>query len=174
MEYFALVALVAAYQSAGEGMAHVRSEFHFAVEMPYETAAPLFGALAERKWALGWNPQFVYPTPAEDREGAVFRVEHGSHTSVWVTTVFDLPGGHVQYVSVIDRVMLTRIDIRLAKNGTGKTDVAVAYERTALDVGVNEHVRALGRSDAGQGPEWKAQIDAYAMELHSFGQQHPL
>jgi len=155
-----MIAMAVVWQAAEE-VAHVRTEFRFTVDVPYDTAAPLFGALAEQKWAPGWKPQFLYPAPPADQEGAVFQVEHGSHTSAWVTTVFDLPGGHVQYVAIIDHLLLTRIDIRLARNA-GKTDVAVAYERTALEAGANDHVRALAKSDAVQGPEWKGQIEAYA------------
>ena len=57
-------------------------------------AAPLFGPQGERAWAgEDWNPQFVFPTPARDIEGAVFTVRHGEHTAVWVNTVFDARSG---------------------------------------------------------------------------------
>ena len=76
--------------------AHTRAEFHFVTDMPYAQAAPLFGAFEEPKWAPEFKPEFIYPIPAADREGSVFRVKHGSHDSIWVTSVYDLAAGHIQ------------------------------------------------------------------------------
>ncbi len=156
---------VMAQKNSTVDLAHVRTEFHFTADLPYDVGAPLFGAWAEQKWAPEWKPLFLYPTPPVDQEGAVFRVDHGAHSSVWITTVFDLPRGRVQYVSVLNHVIITRIDIRLAKNGAEKTDVSVVYERTALGPDVNEQVRTLARADEHYGPEWKAAIDAYGTKL---------
>jgi hypothetical protein len=139
---------------------HVRTEFHFTVSAPFEEAAPLFGAEEERKWARGWNPLFVYPHPAKDQQGAVFRVDRGDGSSVWTTTAFDLPAGHVQYVYVIDNVMVTLIDIQLRRNGE-RTEVHVVYERTALIPAANERVKLSAVQDAGFGEEWAEQINGY-------------
>jgi hypothetical protein len=156
---FGTLALSAA--GADGELAHTRSEVRFTLDLPYDTAAPLFGALAEMKWSPGWKPQFVYPVPAEDREGAVFRVQPSpDHSSIWITTVFDLAAGHVQYVYVLNDAMITRIDIHLNKDGPGKTGVSVAYERTALIPDANEHVRRFARSDAKHVPDWKRAIEA--------------
>ena len=78
---------------------HVCNEFELTVHAPYKVAAPLFGPEGERVWAGGsWDPHFLYPQPAQDVEGAVFRVSHGRHSSTWVNTAFDLDQGHIQYV----------------------------------------------------------------------------
>ena len=45
-------------------------EFSFHLNANYKDAAPLFGALAEKQWAPDWNPEFLYPRPPADREGA--------------------------------------------------------------------------------------------------------
>ena len=142
-------------------MEHTHTEFEFTIDAPYERVAPLFGAWEEQKWAADWKPQFLYPTPAADREGAVFKVEHGGHTSIWVNTVLDLAAGRVQYVYIVNGTMATRIDIRLTRKGTAATHVAVAYERTALEEAADAHVRSMAKADAGYGPEWKAVIEAY-------------
>ena len=148
-----------------ENAVQVRTQFHFTADLPYPLAAPLFGPLAEQKWADGWKPLFLYPNPPADQEGAVFRVEHPGHSSVWTTTVFDIPGGHVQYLVVLNNVILTRIDIRLAKNGTEKTDVSVLYERTAIDPSLNDRVKALAKNDAGHADEWRDAINGYRARL---------
>jgi len=147
---------------ASESLAHVRSEFRLSVHAPMNVAAPLFGADAERGWGgEDWKPKFLYPQPAKDIEGAVFSVGHGQHDSTWVATAMDFPGGHVQYVSVINGVMVTWIDIRLKPRDVSNTAVTVVYERTALQVAANETVRALGPHDEGNGKDWEASINDY-------------
>lgn len=169
MKCFALALPLAFVSYGANDLAHTRIEFSVSVNLPYAEAAPLFGAWAEQKWAADWKPQFIYPAPPADQEGAVFKVEHGSHSSIWVNTVFDLPQGHVQYVYVLNNLLVTRIDIRLTKQGTDKTGASVVYERTALDAAANDQVRALGKFDSQQAPEWQAALDAYAGKIKGPG-----
>ena len=121
-----------------------------------EKAAPLFGADEERKWAPDWNPRFVYPNPAHDQQGMIFQVAHGSYTSTWVNTAFDLAGGHIQYAYVLNGAMVTTIDIRLYREGAETTGVTVVYERTALLPEANEHVQHFAKGDEKAGKEWEA------------------
>ncbi len=148
--------------ASSEPLEHVRNTFELTVRASYKIAAPLFGANAERAWGgPDLKPQFLYPQPAEDKAGAVFTVAHDHHQSVWVNTVFDLESGNVQYVSIIDGVMVTKIDIHLAPVDANRTRVSVAYERTALSADANVHVRRLGQSDQANGKEWEAAINGY-------------
>jgi hypothetical protein len=145
-----------------EPLAHARSEFSFTVHAPMAVAAPLFGAEAERGWGgESWNPRFLYPQPASDIPGAVFRVKHGEHDSTWVATAQDFQSGHVQYVNLIDGAMVTLIDIRLTAKTANETAVTVAYERTALQPGVNEHVLKLSQQDKTGGAHWETAINDY-------------
>jgi hypothetical protein len=154
------------FTRASEPLAHARSEFSFLVHAPMAVAAPLFGPGAERAWGgAAWDPHFLYPLPAADVRGAVFTVRHAGHESTWVTTAQDFEGGHVQYVSVVDGIMVTLIDIRLTPLGPGETSVTVAYERTALQAGVNEHVRKLAEQDRDSGPHWGGAINDYVRTL---------
>lgn len=146
----------------GEPLAHARSEFSFVVHAPMAVAAPLFGAEAERGWGgETWKPRFLYPQPASDIPGAVFLVKHGEHDSTWVATAQDFQSGHVQYVNLIDGTMVTLIDIRLTAKAANETAVTVAYERTALQPGVNEHIQKLSEQDKGGGPHWETAINDY-------------
>lgn len=168
MKLFALlITLPLMAQTTAADPGHSRTEFHLTVNLPYAEAAPLFGALAEQKWAPDWKPQLIYPSPAADQEGSVFKVEHGSHLSIWMTTVFDLPGGQIQYVYWINDVLITRIDILLREDGADRTAVSVTYERTALDPAANDHVSSMAKGDAGAGPEWQAALDVYAAKVKS-------
>ena len=86
--------------------AHVSNTFHLVVPAPLSRAATLFGPEGERCWAgTHWNPQFVYPRPGQDVQGAVFTVQHGPHRAVWVNTVFDTAVGRMQYVSFIPETL---------------------------------------------------------------------
>jgi hypothetical protein len=131
------------------------------VDAPFDQVAPLFGANEERKWALGWNPQFIYPTPARDQQGMVFKVPKGQFTSVWVNTAFDLEAGHIQYAYLVSETMTTLIDIHLTRESGQKTAVTVVYERTALVPEANEHVQHFADEDAGAGKEWGDAINSY-------------
>jgi hypothetical protein len=142
--------------------AHVSNSFAFTVEAPLKDAAPLFGPEGERVWGGDdWNPQFVFPVPARDVEGAVFTVRHGEHTAVWVNTLFDLKSGRMQYVYVLADLLVTTIDVRLHSLDAGHTKVDVTYVRTALRPDANSHVVALGEHDREQAKVWEGAIHNY-------------
>jgi len=146
--------------------AHTHNEFSFTAQGPYERVFPLFGALEEKKWAEGWEPQFVYPTPARDQRGMVFTTEHAGRTSTWTCTAFDESTGYVQYVYVVSDFIVTMIDIHLAKSGAAETHVSVVYQRTALRAAANEDVAHLAKGDANSGPEWAEAINGYLARVN--------
>jgi hypothetical protein len=140
-------------------IAHVRNRFEFVVQAPLHRAAPLFGPEGERCWAgPQWNPEFLYPQPGRDVEGAVFTVQRGSHPSVWVSTLFDLAEGRMQYVSFLVGRVVSTVDVRLTPLDSSSTRAEVTYARTALDAAANEDVRAMGVSDRESGPHWQEAI----------------
>ncbi len=145
-------------------LAHARSEFTFTVQAPMVDAFPLFGPEGERVWAgPHWDPQFVWPMPAKDVEGAVFHVNHGHfghghHSATWVNTAFDAQAGHAAYAYVIDGKLATRIDVQLTPVDAGTTRVRVMYERTALDASVNPDVADMAQKDPKMGAEWEKAI----------------
>jgi hypothetical protein len=139
----------------------VRTSFDLVVNAPYAVAAPLFGPEGERGWAgKDWDPQFIYPQPARDAEGAVFTVRHGALSAVWVNTLFDVEARHFQYVYFLPELMVTVIDVRFKPTGDS-TKVNVVYTRTALTAEGNEHVRAKSESDKAAGKEWQEAINKY-------------
>jgi hypothetical protein len=149
--------------AGGKMMSHARSEFTFTVHAPLAKAFPLFGAKGERVWAgPEWEPQFVYPTPARDVEGAVFRIQHsqhGHHDATWVNTAFDAKAGHAAYVYVVEGRLATRIDVQLMPIDTQMTSVHVVYERTGLDSSVD--IGEMARKDSAMGPDWEKSIADY-------------
>ena len=159
-----MVAMVATSLLAQEppgGLTHTRTEFRFTANAAWEQVAPLFGANGERKWSPDWNPLFLYPQPAHDQAGMVFKVMHGQHEATWVNTAFDLAAGHIQYTYILADAMATLIDIHLTRKGAQKTEVAVVYERTALIPEANEHVQHFARGDQKAEKEWEEAINGY-------------
>src|SRR5579863_974051 len=98
-------------QSPAPQMLRTQTAFDLVVHLPYAEAAPLFGPEGERPWAgKHWDPHFLYPQPPRDEQGAVFTVQHGSVTAVWVNTLFDLESRHFIYAYFIPDIMVTTID----------------------------------------------------------------
>ncbi len=142
--------------------AHVRNSFQFVLDAPVSTAAPLFGPEGERAWAgAHWKPIFLYPEAAQNTEGAVFTIQHGASTSIWVNTMFDVAAGRMQYVYFLPDVLVTTVDVHLTALNVDKTKVAVNYQRTALRASANDEVFRLGKSDLENGPHWKEAIEVF-------------
>ena len=136
--------------------------FDLTVGLPYPEAAPLFGPEGERLWAgKHWDPQFVYPQPPHDEQGAVFTVQHGPVTAIWVNTLFDLEKRHFIYAYFIPGIMATTIDVRFTSASADATKVHVVYTRTALTTEGNDHVTAFTAADKSAAHEWQQAIDAY-------------
>ena len=147
---------------SGQGVAraHTEEKFAFTAHASIAEVAPLFGADKERVWAPGWNPKFVHPVPASDKEGMVFIVAHDHLKAAWVNTQFDLKNGRIQYVYVIPDALVTLITLQLKPDGD-QTHVEVAYVRTALSVEADAHVRHMAEGDRSSGPEWEKQVNDY-------------
>jgi hypothetical protein len=142
--------------------AHVRTEFELTVPASYSVAFPLFGPDGERSWAgADWDPQCVYPSPAADIQGTVFTVKHGAHQAVWVNTVFDVEGHHIQYAYFISEIMVTIINLTFHSLDPADTKVSVVYERTALSVAANKQVQQFAAADRERGENWEKAINAY-------------
>ena len=159
----AAFALSALGQSApSPQLLRTQTAFDITVRLPYAEAAPLFGPEGERSWAgKHWDPQFLYPLPAHDEQGAVFTIQHGPITVTWVNTLFDLESRHFQYAYFIPGIMVTTIDVRFTPTGTAATQVHVIYTRTALTPEGNEHVTAFTEMDKTAGHDWQQALDAY-------------
>jgi len=150
-------------KSAAEGT-HTERTFEFTAKAPMGIAAPLFGADKERIWAPGWNPTFLWPGDAKDRQGMVFTVAHGHKTAIWINTAYDPATGSIQYAYVIPDVMTTLITLKLTPQDKW-THVAVQYERTALNSAAKDIVLEMADHDSKSGPEWERQINDYLSAL---------
>jgi hypothetical protein len=145
-----------------EPLRHVETRFNLMVHASYLDTAPLFGASGERAWAgANWNPDFIFPLPEKDVEGAVFTVSHGARKAVWVNTLFDMEAKHFQYVYFLPDIMVTVIDVRFKSPDARTTAVTVVYQRTAITSEGNEHVEVMSEGDRNAGKDWQQAIDSY-------------
>ena len=141
-------------------VAHAESSFEFTVHAPYESVVPLFGAHEERRWGGdAWNPEFLYPSPASDKLGEVFTVNHGGSRSTWVNTAFDLTAGHIQYVYIVPDSVAVLIDIHVKRADSATTSVKVGYQHTALRPESNAHVNEVARAHGEMGPHWAKALE---------------
>ncbi len=137
-----------------------REQFALVADAPFEVTWPLFGADKERLWAPDWDPIFVWPEKAEDREGMVFKIRHQDQTAVWVNTALNRSERRIQYVYVIPDALVTVITLELTPIGHS-TSVEVVYERTALAESANAIVKDMAASDRVAGKQWSQQINAH-------------
>lgn len=148
------------------------TSFNLVVKLPLQQAALLFGPEGERAWAgPHWNPEFLYPRPGRDVEGAVFTIGHGPIKATWVNTSFDLQSRHFQYVYFIPDLMVTVIDVHFSSPSAAETGVHVDYVRTALTPDGNDHVQTMTEGDRKAGNEWQHAIDDFL--AHKTITQHP-
>ena len=158
----AALSVSAPSQSAASAqLLRTQTSFDLTVNLPYAEAAPLFGPEGERAWGGDhWNPQFLYPQPAHDEQGAVFIIQHGPFTVTWVNTLFDLEARHFQYAYFIPDILVTTIDVRFTPE-SATTQVHVIYTRTALTSEGNDQVAKLTASDKAAAQNWQQAIDTY-------------
>lgn len=142
--------------------AHIETSFDVVVPAPYAEAAKLFGPEGERVWAgKHWDPQFIFPEPGRDEQGAVFTIQHGPLQAVWVIAQHDVEARHFQYVYFIPDAMVCTIDVRFTALDAATTKVHVTYLRTAVSEQGDEHVATMAESDRRAGQEWQTAIDRY-------------
>ena len=145
---------------SGSGLLHTREQFSLVANAPFEIAWPLFGADRERAWAPDWEPVFLWPEKAFDKEGMVFIIRQGTKNAVWVNTVFDPTAKRIQYVYIIPDVVVTVITLLLTP-AMETTGIDVVYERTALVAAANEIVKDMAMRDRVAGSDWSRQINAH-------------
>ena len=155
-------------QSSPVALAHTVAHFSFTVAAPFARVALQFGPEAERAWGdPQWDPHFLYPQPGKDVAGAVFTLQHGQMSSVWVNTRYDAAAGRMQYIYIVTNAMVCVIDVSVASVDPLHTSVDVTYTRTALAPEHNQGIAHLSQQDAQSGPEWRQHVE------HALGMDKP-
>jgi hypothetical protein len=108
--------------------------------VPPAVVFPLHGFRDEQAWAVGWNPEMIYPADGAAVEGAVFAVRRGGAEEVWVLVDWDPQALRAGYVHVTSARDVTEIRIRVSGPDSGPSRVEVTYTWTGLSSEGNEFV----------------------------------
>jgi hypothetical protein len=144
----------AALADDGPRHATVVLKLRFAAPVPRTTAA--FGPLAEAVWSPDFKPDFVFPQPAADAAGAVFRTPDGK---VWLVHDFNPGGGFVQYV-IAGTSELVTLSIHAVPDEAG-TAVTMTYDITALDERGVAHLTKVRAHAAAMSADMQDAIGGY-------------
>jgi hypothetical protein len=86
-----------------------------------ENVFPLFGAIREKEWANGWDPDILYSN-SEIEEYMVFRTKADNEDEdyyQWVVTKYDPLNFMIEYsISATERVWFVRVECRDCNNET--------------------------------------------------------
>jgi hypothetical protein len=123
----------------------------FSVAAPPERAFHYFTPHGEREWAPGWDPHF----PSADE--TVFETHHSSTT--WVVVDWD-PGQRIRYARIARGLTAGTVDVRLAAQGDGATEVTVTYGLAALTDAGREHLERFAADYEGYLRSWEEAIAA--------------
>jgi hypothetical protein len=123
----------------------------FSVAAPPQQAFHYFTPLGEKQWAPGWDPRF--PTADE----TVFETHH--RTTTWVVVDWE-PGRRIRYARVAQGLTAGTVEVRLAGQGDGTSEVTVTYGLTALSETGREHLERFAAGYEGYLREWERAIAA--------------
>jgi hypothetical protein len=129
-----------------------------------ERVFPLFGAIEEKKWAEGWNPEILYPESLPIEEHMIFRTPshfHGEGPYLWAVSKYLPDSLLVEYtVSNADRIWFITIQCSDNKNGT--TGAQITYTFTGLTETGNENSEtALEHMYHSDLKDWEEAINYY-------------
>jgi hypothetical protein len=99
------------------------------VDLPPQEAMELFTPEGERRWADGWDPQYLEPDRREG-PGAVFTTGHGGHQTTWI--MVDHGPTKVRYARVTHGMTAGTVAVEVIESGAHSTRVRVTYDLTAL------------------------------------------
>lgn len=109
-----------------------------------DRAFGLFSPLGEKHWAVGWDPELLYPASGNPEPGAVFATQHhGEPRTIWTIISVDLRARHIAYVSMRPDAYTAFIEVRCQTESGGGTSATVTYTYTGLSEHGNEYIEAM-------------------------------
>jgi len=107
-----------------------------------ESVFPLFTPEEEKKWAVGWDFELVYPPDGKIEENLIFTTvahEHKQVEAIWIISQYEPSNYFIEYQRVEPSVKVGRIRIE-CKEENGRTLATIEYSYTALSEAGNEFV----------------------------------
>lgn len=129
---------------------------------PPAVVFPLHGFRDEKAWAVGWEPEMIYPADGAAVEGAVFAVRRDGAEEVWVLLDWDPQARRAGYVHVTPARDVTEIRIRVSGPEAGPSRVEVTYTWTGLSPEGNRFVERQTEEYFGEWMrEWEEEMAHY-------------
>lgn len=130
-----------------------------------EKVFPLFGALRERDWAAGWNPEIIFSESGEMEEHMIFKTPatfSDADSYLWMVSKYEPTNYRVEYmVSTAQRIWFITIQCRPSGAGTAAT---VTYGYTGLtEKGNNLNKVAIDKMFANDLKDWEEAINFYLL-----------
>jgi hypothetical protein len=125
------------------------------VALPREQAMALFTPEGERRWAVGWDPQYPEPTRREGA-GTVFTTAHGDSPTTWVM-VDQRPDG-VRYARVTPGMTAGTVAVDVVGSEAEVTRVRVTYDLTALSAAGESWLDSFARHYDAEMASWATEI----------------
>ncbi len=107
---------------------------------PPRLVFPLMSPVGEKKWAFGWDPEFVSCRDGCDKEGAVFRTRDGEEQSIWYLREWDTVRWNAEYIIFTGGNRLTVLRFELREDGTKGSRASIRYRWTALSPDGNRFI----------------------------------
>lgn len=133
---------------------------------PLKEVFPLFGPIREKEWAVGWDPQILYPTTGQVEEHMVFTTpSHHGHSEpdyIWTVSKY-LPDQALIEYTVFTPERLWWITIRCWEDNPNQiTKAEITYTYTGLtDKGNAMNEMAIQRMYVHNLSDWEEAINYY-------------
>jgi hypothetical protein len=108
-----------------------------------ETIFPLFTPEGEKKWAAGWDFEWIFTPRGELEENLLFTTaahDHGQGGAIWIISRYEPTEHFVEYQRIEPGVKIGRIRVRCRVDEPGKTLATIEYIYTALSERGNEFI----------------------------------
>jgi hypothetical protein len=146
---------------------HLERRHSIILSGPIDQVFPLFTPAGETTWMDDWNPEFLYPTGGETREGMVFRTGHGDDVTLWACIDWNPSAHRVRYARVTPASRFALVEVICAEAPDRRTEASVAYSFTALSPSGRSFLAELTESAfARMIEDWRTRIDRWLAGDH--------
>ena len=125
---------------------------------------PLFGPVAEKKWADGWDFNTIYSETNLIEENFIFQTNpHKGDTlkTTWIISRYDSTNMVIEYI-LFSENWIDVINIKCRDNGNRTTNAKISYTYTALNEKGNSIIEHLAAHMYAHGlKDWEEAINYY-------------
>ncbi len=112
------------------------------VDAAPEHAFPLFTAPGETLWIDDWDPEVLSGGDGRAR-GSVFVTRAGGEVTYWIVVDYDANARRARYARIAPATRAGTVEVTVRSDGSGGSEVEVAYELTALTAKGDEELAAF-------------------------------